>query len=314
MYRSGLAAYAVAFVLALAAGCSAPQPTPLIEGAEAAAAGMTVDAAEMLTAAEDVAATGSDEAPAMTAAEPEPDALAEAMERYDVLEATVEQLQSDVDSLNAGQTVFQTELHSLEGRVEGVESSVEGMAERILSRFDNFDAEIARIRETVEDMPRPMPTPRVAPAVGPATPAEREGPARDVEAEVALQVDAWRQAWEAGDVDAYVATYQQYASVSRYGLVGGAVGRKRTLTVEGLRTRMERLGRQYARMEVLVRGFRVVEEEGRMVATFQQDFSAWAGAGDLPPAYTDRGIKTLAFVEQDGGWLIIKEDWVPVQP
>ncbi|MBT5712457.1 hypothetical protein HOI71_15525 [Candidatus Poribacteria bacterium] len=314
MYRSVLAAYAVAFVLALAVGCSAPQPTPLIEEPGAAAGDMTMDAAGMLEAVEDTVTTGAEAAPAMEAAEPEPDPVAEAMERYDALEATVEQLQSDVDNLNAGQTVFQTELRSLEGRVEGVESSVEGMAERILSRFDNFDAEIARIRETVEDMPPPMPTPRVAPAVGQTTPPEPQGPARDVEAEGALQVDAWRQAWEAGDVDAYVAAYQQYASVTRYGLVEGTVGRKRTLNVEGLRTRMERLGRQYARMEVLVRGFRVVEEEGRMVATFQQDFSAWAAAGDLPPAYTDRGIKTLAFVEQDGGWLIIKEDWVPVQP
>jgi len=276
-----------------------------------------VDAAAMLAAAAE--ATGAEasaaEEPAADAPTqaPEADPMEDVMERYDALEATVDQLMADVDTLGAGQTVFQAELRSLEGRVEGVESSVEGMAERILTRFDNFDAEIARIREGIASAPPSVAAaPRVAPPVPQSDPTP-EGPTRDVEAEVALQVDAWRQAWEARDIGAYVATYQEYASINRYGLSEGAAGRKRSLNVAGLRTRMERLVRQYARMEVLVRGFRVVAEEGRMVATFQQDFSAWARAGDLKPAYTDKGIKTLAFVEQDGGWLIIKEDWVPVQ-
>ncbi len=299
--------------LALVAACSAPQPMPLMEEPGMDAAEMLAAVEETADATDHMAAHGMDAEPTPEA-EPAPDAMADVMERYDALEATVGQLRSDVEGLNAGQTVFQTELRSLEGRVEGVESSVEGMAERILTRFDNFDAEIGRIREAMEEMPPPMQhTPRVGPTPHMEMTPEPEGPVRDIEAEVALAVDAWRQAWESRDVDAYSATYQEYASVTRYGLGEGTAVRKRALNVAGLRTRMERLTRQYARMEVIVRGFRVVEEEGRMVATFQQDFSAWAGAGDLRPAYTDKGIKTLAFVEQDGGWLIIKEDWVPVQ-
>ena len=314
MCRNVVAVCGLAVALAAWAGCGAKQAVSLNEPLAGDAAG--IDAAAMLSAAAETGGvTAPIEAPepAAAPAEPEPDPMDDVMERYDALEATVDQLLADVDTLGAGQTVFQAELRSLEGRVEGVETSVEGMAERILTRFDNFDAEIARIRDGIASSPPPpRVTPRVAPT--PDAPApEPEGPARDVEAEVALQVDAWRQAWEARDVKAYVAAYQEYASINRYGLSEGASGRKRSLDVAGLRTRMERLVRQYARMEVLVRGFRVIEEEGRLVATFQQDFSAWARAGDLKPAYTDKGIKTLAFVEQDGGWLVIKEDWVPVQ-
>ena len=59
------------------------------------------------------------------------------------------------------------------------------MAERILTRFDNFDAEIGRIRKAIADMPPAgRRTPRVAtPPRGDVTP-EPEGPVRDVEAEV----------------------------------------------------------------------------------------------------------------------------------
>jgi hypothetical protein len=309
MCRTVVAMYGLVFALVAWTGCSGQKAIPVMEASAGDAA--AVDAAAMLAAAAETEASATDAADMdAPAEEPQPDPMIDVMERYDALEATVDQLLSDVDTLGAGQTVFQAELRSLEGRVEGVETSVEGMADRILTRFDNFDSEIARIREGIANAPPRPAAPRVSP---PTAQAEPKGPTRDFEAEVALQVDAWRQAWEARDVAAYVATYQEYASINRYGLSEGASGRKRSLDVAGLRTRMERLVRQYARMEVLVRGFRVVNEEGRMVATFQQDFSAWARADDLKPAYTDKGIKTLAFVEQDGGWLVIKEDWVPVQ-
>ena len=310
--RSVMVGCTAALALGLVAACSTKQPMPVMNEAEMAGMG----AAEMLAAVEETtaAADGSEAVPdPELTADPEPDIMTEVMERYDALEATVGQLQSDVDNLNAGQTVFQTELRSLEGRVVGVEDSVEGMAERILTRFDNFDAEIGRIRKAISDMPPAgRRTPRAAtPPRGDVTP-EPEGPVSDIEAEGALAVDAWRQAWEARDVASYTAAYQEYAAVSRYGLRAGSSLRKRSLSRDGLRTRMELLVRQYARMEIGVVGFRVVEEEGRMVVTFQQNFSAWSTNADLKPAYADKGIKTLALVEQDGGGLIIKEAWVPV--
>jgi hypothetical protein len=67
-------------------------------------------------------------------------------------------------------------------------------------------------------------------------------------------------------------------------------------------------------MEVLIFEFRVAPDGNRLVATFQQEFSAWARARDTRPIYSDRGMKTLVFNEDGGAWRIAEETWGPMAP
>jgi ketosteroid isomerase-like protein len=138
-------------------------------------------------------------------------------------------------------------------------------------------------------------------------------PVRDTEAEVAVAVDSWRQAWQQKELDAYMRLYHPNAQIVRMNVGKSGKYIERKMTPAELRPRMAAIMRSYARMEVIVRDFRVASDNNRMVATFLQEFTAWSRPRDMKPTYMDRGIKTLVFVPSNGGWQIISESWTPTK-
>lgn len=291
-------------------GCAAPEPTILVEPDYVQTEPDTILEQPVVTMEE----TPSEEPQAAT--DQESPQIVTAMDpRVDQLQATVQQLQIDVQDLQAAQTATTTELRLLGGRVEDLEAALGSMEKNFTSRFNNFDAEIARIREALQSGRRPGASPEAAQgeaAEGKGSP-EAQPAQRDLEAEIALAVDAWRQAWQNEDIEGYMKLYSPTAKVTRIVLIDGGRARRINLNQRQLRERMERLAQEYARMEVTVRGFRVFPEGDRMVATFDQEFNAWASPNDLRPAYGDRGIKTLVFREYGTGqWLIVEENWAPL--
>lgn len=209
----------------------------------------------------------------------------------------VDQLEADVAKLQVEGTKVREQVAALTGRVDRVETTLNATQQQVSQRFNNFDAELARVRE----------------AVSAAKSTAEAKPARDMEGEVAMAVDAWRQSWQQADLNGYMRKYHANAQILRINVANGGKLAERRLTTGQLRTRMAQLIRQYARMEVIVRDFRVASDSNRMIATFEQEFSAWSRPRDLRPRYSDRGIKTLVFVQNGGTWQIISESWSPLR-
>lgn len=205
----------------------------------------------------------------------------------------IERLEADIAKLQVEAAKVREQVNALNSRVERVETSVNVTTQQMTERFANFDAELTRIRDT---MAKPKETPK---------------PARDKEAEVALAVDAWRQAWQQKDLDTYMRLYHPHAQIVRTNVRQGGKYVERQMTSAELRSRMAAIMRNYARMEVIVRDFRVAVDGNRMVATFLQEFTAWTRPRDMKPTYMDKGLKTLVFVPSNGGWQIISESWTP---
>lgn len=218
----------------------------------------------------------------------EPDATASSDPR-------VERLEADVAKLQIENAKVREQVGALNSRVERVETTVNTTTQQMSERFANFDAELARIRDTVTK-PKDAATTR---------------PVRDTEAEVAIAVDSWRQAWQQKELDAYMRLYNPNAQIVRMNVSKGGKYAERRMTASELRPRMAAIMRTYARMEVVVRDFRVASDANRMVATFHQEFTAWTRPRDMKPTYMDRGVKTLVFAPSNGGWQIVSESWTP---
>jgi hypothetical protein len=227
------------------------------------------------------------------------------MDVHQELQTAVEKLQEEVTTVQEGQLEVQMDVNALFGRVESIETDLDAMNQRVVARFSDFDAEIQDIEDEVAAA-------KAAPEVDRVR-AQSAQSGHDIEAEVALAVDAWRKAWVSDDLDTYIDGYDPSAKVTRINIINGGTIDKQTVAPSTLRERMARLMRQYDRTEVLVRGFRVVREGSRMVATFHQEFSAFAQPRDLKPIYADKGVKTLIFEEKGGRWVIVEENWVPLQ-
>lgn len=207
----------------------------------------------------------------------------------------IERLEADVAKLQMETTKVREQVNALNARVDRVETSVNTTTQQMTERFANFDAELTRIRDTLTKS------------------KEISKPTRDKEAEVALAVDAWRQAWQQKDLDAYMRLYHPNAQIVRMNVRQGGKYVERQMTSTELRSRMAAIMRSYARMEVIVRDFRVAADGNRMVATFLQEFTAWTRPRDMKPTYMDKGLKTLIFVPSNGGWQIISESWTPTK-
>ncbi|MDA1191683.1 MAG: hypothetical protein O3A46_08380 [Candidatus Poribacteria bacterium] len=224
------------------------------------------------------------------------------------IQTAVETIQGDIEDLQARQQALRMDVANLGTRVEDVENNLDAMARSYSTRFDNFDAEIQRIREGMNSRSAMTPMPNVESNVNPGTP-------RDFEAEVAVAVDEWRQAWQQKNLNGYLAHYAPDAQVTRISLANGGTLRPHKLSRAQLSQRMTALNKMHGRMEVEVKGFRVEKDPNtaNMVATFQQEFSAWTRPNDLKPVYTDKGVKTLVFKNVSNRWQIVREDWVPIQ-
>ena len=279
---------AAAFVCVLfAAGCVTPEPMMLVEPSSGA---MGVE--DELTS-EPVLGMDSMGSPAGTTV---------TMEAHKQLQATVELLQVDVVELQIAQNEAEVDVSTLADRVEGVETGATALSEQVMERLDALGTTLQGMKD---DM--------VLGSASGAMASTGMPQGRDVESEVALAVDVWRAAWEKGDLASYMALYDEDAVITRINISDGGLGSEMDLAPSDLRSRMERLSRQYDRTDVVVRGFRVMKEGSDMAATFEQEFSAFAQPGDLQPIYADKGVKTLLFAEKDGRWLIVEENWAPLR-
>jgi hypothetical protein len=135
-----------------------------------------------------------------------------------------------------------------------------------------------------------------------------ETPPLDTEFKLRQILEAWRGAWEEKDIDAYMAWYADYATILRVTVVDSHEIPE-TLTKAQLKERMKRLVNRYSRVKVDVSNVRIRGSYAEADMRFQQDFAAWRKGGDGGPAYQDKGIKTLKFVNDAGDWRIYEESW-----
>ena len=135
-----------------------------------------------------------------------------------------------------------------------------------------------------------------------------ETPPLDTEFKLRQILEAWRGAWEARDIDAYVEWYADYATILRVTVVNSHEIPE-TLTKAQLKERMKRLVQRYSRIKVDVSNVRIRGSYAEADMRFQQDFEAWTKDGDSGPAYQDKGVKTLKFVNDGGNWRIYEESW-----
>jgi ketosteroid isomerase-like protein len=141
----------------------------------------------------------------------------------------------------------------------------------------------------------------------------------DTEFKVKQILEAWRVAWEQGELDAYMAWYTDYATIRRVTVVDGREIPE-TLTTAQLRARMERLASRYSKIEVRVANVTVQGDYAEAGMEFLQEYTGWDGNGSQQEVlYRDVGIKTLRFLHESSGWKIYEEDWrsyvsVPTYP
>jgi murein L,D-transpeptidase YafK len=115
-------------------------------------------------------------------------------------------------------------------------------------------------------------------------------PLPDAAGAIMERIEAWRAAWERGDLAAYT---RFYASKAIQGERRGAAD---------IRRRKAELWRRSRPATVRLSDVRVQLQNGRLVADMRQDYAGRAGGGDA-------GIKTLTFEKIHGVWLITREEW-----
>jgi murein L,D-transpeptidase YafK len=127
------------------------------------------------------------------------------------------------------------------------------------------------------------------PAPGKAPEAQPD-PLRDAAGAIRERIEAWRSAWERGDVADYT---RFYAPRAIQGERRGAADIRRHKTA---------LWHRNPPAQVRLSDVRVQLQKGRPVADMHQEYTDKAGGGDA-------GIKTLTFERINGAWLIAREEW-----
>ena len=110
---------------------------------------------------------------------------------------------------------------------------------------------------------------------------------------IASWVENWREAWQAGDLDLYVAFY---APKAKQGSRGSAAS---------IRKQKERLWAGAAPASVELTDVSVTVQGKTATAVMRQTYRDTRGKGDF-------GQKTLTFQNINGVWLITQEDWSPL--
>jgi hypothetical protein len=112
--------------------------------------------------------------------------------------------------------------------------------------------------------------------------------------QVSAMIEAWRQTWEQGKVDAYAEFYLPRARQgTRFG--SGIFQHKNLLWTRANPEKVE------------LSGMRVQLEKGGLKVDMMQSYRDSSG-------YQDKGIKTLLLVPQGDTWRIAAEDWAPQPP
>lgn len=114
-----------------------------------------------------------------------------------------------------------------------------------------------------------------------------------VTTQVGSVLEQWRAAWEAGDLDRYMAFYLPNARQQ------GKSG------VKGIRRHKERVWAKAAPQSVRISGLRIQTDPKGIRADMTQVYRDSAGGGD-------KGTKTLLLQPVNGSWRILSEDWSPV--
>ena len=112
--------------------------------------------------------------------------------------------------------------------------------------------------------------------------------------QITAMIEAWRQAWEGGKLDAYAEFYLPRARQgTRFG--SGIFQHKELVWAKATPTKVE------------LSGMRIQLEKGGLRVDMAQSYRDSSG-------YQDKGIKTLILAPQDNAWRIAAEDWTPQQP
>ncbi len=117
-----------------------------------------------------------------------------------------------------------------------------------------------------------------------------------ISGEVSRTIEAWRAAWEQGDLNAYMAFYADNAVQA---------GRR---TARAIRAQKERLWGRVSPTLVQLSGLRLaLDEKGGLRADMLQSYADSAG-------HSDRGTKTLLLAFDGKRWQITREDWAAESP
>lgn len=117
--------------------------------------------------------------------------------------------------------------------------------------------------------------------------------AEDLASLVSGRVEAWREAWESGNLDGYMAFY---ASSARQGSRSSA---------ESIRKHKVGLWRKAAPASLTLEDMRIEVGQSSVTVAMRQEYADSNGGGD-------RGLKTLTFENVGGLWLITQEVWSPL--
>ena len=117
-----------------------------------------------------------------------------------------------------------------------------------------------------------------------------------ISGEVSRTIEAWRAAWEQGDLNAYMAFYADDAVQA---------GRR---TARAIRAQKERLWGRVSPTLVQLSGLRLaLDEKGGLRADMLQSYADSTG-------HSDRGTKTLLLAFDGKRWQITREDWAAESP
>jgi ketosteroid isomerase-like protein len=125
-------------------------------------------------------------------------------------------------------------------------------------------------------------------------PEARADPLRDAAGAITERIEAWRAAWERGDLAGYM---RFYAPGAIQGEHRGAAAVRRHKAALWSRNPPAR---------VRLSDVRVQLRKGRPVADMHQEYAGRAGGGDT-------GIKTVTFAMINGAWLITREEWSDIE-
>ena len=126
------------------------------------------------------------------------------------------------------------------------------------------------------------------------TPATDGSPsAEDIASMLSGRTEAWRVAWETGNLDAYMAFY---APQAKQGSRGSA---------EAIRKHKLGLWDKAAPASLTLEDMRIKVQGSTVVVAMRQEYTDSNGEGD-------RGLKTLIFENINGQWLITQEKWSPL--
>ena len=108
---------------------------------------------------------------------------------------------------------------------------------------------------------------------------------------IAERIESWRQVWkEAKDVEAYMAFYASGAQQ------GNRIGKN------AIRSQKARLWTNIQPTEIVLTDFVITVKNDGITATMRQEYADSTG-------HSDKGTKTLRFINSNGMWLIKEELW-----